>query len=245
MRSLDFAAPETGPSTLLLASSAQDGAIRLWRLARGEAEKRSEKSEPDAFDAMARRLEGGTRDRPQDLVTAAQRFVLGDHQWSVRSDALLVGHDNWVTGVRWAARSADGRQPAALLSASSDNSVILWGPESALGAPPGAPLPSFGADAAGASAAHDTWMPLQRFGDLGNQGSVALGFMGALWWPSREGDCGRAVLAHGWNGALHLWTVAEEDGSAAWKARPCGTGHFEGVNSARWEPEGRYFATGS
>lgn len=260
MRSLDFTAPDS--ATLLLASGAQDGTVRLWRFTPSLASSAQPTASAapsaagDDFDALAARLEGNVRSRVQDLVTAAQSFTLGTgaaggeaQRWDVRLDALLAAHDSWVTGVRWAPSSAPDERIAALLSASADNSAILWCPASALGNTPSDALPLFRdverAAKHGDEAEKETWMPLQRFGDLGNQGSVALGLMGALWLGAQSGqdggvEMGKAVVAHGWNGALRLWMVHE----GKWVGSPTGSGHFAAVRSARWEPQGRYFVTG-
>jgi elongator complex protein 2 len=71
-------------------------------------------------------------------------------------------------------------------------------------------------------------MSNNRFGEIGG---TNLGFFGALW-----GKEGKTVLAHGWGGSFHAWTLKE----GLWKSRLSISGHYGDVTSLAWEPKGHY-----
>ena len=125
-----------------------------------------------------------------------------------------------------------------LLSSSMDKTVILWRPDPASG----------------------VWMEeVQNFNrtsqkfwhesDLlmvsllivqvrvGGVGGNTLGFYGCLISPG-----GRLILAHDYQGGLHLWGREEEGGGEGesldvWLSLPTIGGHFGGVQGLSWEPE--------
>lgn len=74
-------------------------------------------------------------------------------KFTITFDALLIGHEGHITSLAWQP-SKSGQLPA-LLSSSTDSSVIIWSPSSSL------------------------WINQQRFGDIGGQRLG--GFIGGLW----------------------------------------------------------------
>jgi hypothetical protein len=74
-----------------------------------------------------------TRYAPKPLIRA------GQHSYAATLEALLVGHEDWVHSVSWHPRvpapSGGGAttQPACLLSASMDRTMVLWRPDAATG----------------------------------------------------------------------------------------------------------------
>lgn len=92
--------------------------------------------------------------------------------YAIRLDALLVGHEDWVTGLQWhppIQGPKGGIRPLALLSCSMDRSLIIWRPEGPAG----------------------IWTPSVRLGDLGADiggavGSNLLGFLGCVF--NNEGE---------------------------------------------------------
>lgn len=96
-----------------------------------------------------------------------------------------------------------------LASASADRSLIVW---------------SY-------SPSTSLWLNEHRLGELG--GPAGLGFFGALW-----GSRGTSVMAHDWNGSLHLWKRMPDDN--AWEPGVGLTGHFKEVMDLEWESHGRW-----
>eukprot|EP01147_Barroeca_monosierra_P008732 gene8732-1115_t len=93
-------------TALLVASAAQDGFIRLWKIVRLEnAEKTTRK---DEFESL--------------LQTSERHFSVDETMFCSSFEALLAGHDNKVFSVTWSPED----NHIALLSASSDKTAVVW-----------------------------------------------------------------------------------------------------------------------
>ncbi|WFD33211.1 Elongator subunit elp2 [Malassezia cuniculi] len=202
-----------------LASGSQDSNIRLWKIMRDTP---TEAPAKDAFDAQADALldADGIRTKKNKIPLKTT------DAWFVALDALLVGHDGWVTALQWH-HPSDKKQYAALLSASADNSMIVWAPRER--------------DADGWPLLDDSelqsalWLPLHRLGDVG---SLSGGFLGALWRPlDTNSAVSSAVLTYDRHGALQLWL----DQSGRWQPSWAVSGHAGPSSGIAWEPEGDYF----
>lgn len=202
---------------IYLASGSQDSNIRLWKIVRDTP---TEAPARDAFDAQADALLDA-----DGIRTKKNKIPLQSSAWFVALDALLIGHDGWVTALQWHPRS--DFQAAALLSAGADNSMIVWAPrEQEDGEWPRL-------DDTELSSA--LWLPLQRLGDVG---SLSGGFNSALWRPlDAESRSSAAVLTYDRHGALHLWN----DGGGHWQPSWAVSGHAGSATGVAWEPEGDYF----
>lgn len=245
--------------SIMLASGSQDASVRLWKIAPTTTENEGQSSSQapssskgqDDFEQMVSKIESDRSTKAGEISTRAQPFSVtaadgGAQTWAVTFDALLVGHDNWVTGVRWHP-PIQHQQPAALLSSSADNSLILWTP-SGQPSSSSSPFPPFdtallstgGAKRARGPTSHhlasSIWMPSQRFGEVG--GASNLGFFGALWQPSSSPSTLSAVVAHGWGGSAHIWTLPRSH--SQWTVAAPITGHFASARSVAWEPCGEY-----
>lgn len=267
IRSLDFCTSSLSTSprpSLMLASASQDNTVRLWRLhasAHEEKQKREDSSnldkvglEPDEFDRMALEIEGAQH-KPEDqeeirISTRSQTFYTDDNmRWEVKLDALLFGHEGWVTGLRWAPPDLKGKeQAAALVTSSVDNSIILWTPSSSLSSllARGHTFPSFDkAEFDSALSKDDVWVAAHRFGELGGTGSANNGMYGVAWAPRSTTSKGwSAVVAHGYGGAIHLWSRGKGTEASSWEPKFAKGGHFASVSSVRWEPRGEYLISG-
>ncbi|KAI8489685.1 Elongator subunit elp2 [Branchiostoma belcheri] len=134
--------------------------------------------------------------------------------YAVVLEAVLAGHENWVYGVHWQpAVFNDGtrHQPLSLLSASMDKTMILWKPD-----------PSSG-----------IWLDQDRVGEVGGN---TLGFLGCQFSPD-----GQSIMAHGFQGALHLWHHVEHTQQTSWEPGVTVGGHFDGVEDIAWDPAGGEF----
>ncbi|KAL7994080.1 putative elongator complex protein [Plasmopara halstedii] len=131
IRSLAFERKITSAGDeLMLASASQDHKIRLWRIMT---------SLGDAKMACSKKTQH----------FQAQGCFL---TYTVSFDALLLGHEDWVTSVQWMENSS------ALLSSSMDNSLIIWTRNANDGS---------------------IWSPSLRVGELGGIGLLSAGFLPA------------------------------------------------------------------
>lgn len=210
------------PGELLMASGSQDNYIRLWRFSRlSFASEMPASTGLEGLDELERTLaeaEGG--DDGELRVKAHDFRVEGDGGFSCSAEAVLLGHDAWVTGLHWAplyhstsiaSTSNPIPQTLQLLSSSADRSMILWTPSDA------------------DNSTDSIWTSSRRFGEFSS--ATNLGFFGALW-----GVDSKTVLAHGWGGSWHVWR--EENGD--WNPVIATGGHFSGVKSVAWEPKGEF-----
>ena len=210
-----------------LASAAQDQHVRLWKLYAEEqaaqAMQESQAPPPDFFEAMAREL----MPNDQGIKTKTEWLTLPGERWGISLDALLLGHDAWVTDVRWVPnkQGQEATQRAALLTSSVDNSVIVWTPDASSDWP----------KLTDASAAEQSmWLPAHRLGDVG---SMSGGFLGAHWRPHATDI---SVISHDRQGAVHLW---KRTAMHKWEPQATISGHAGAARDAAWEPNGDAFLT--
>lgn len=242
VRCLDFQPSSSPAGHTLLASGSQDSYVRLWRFtpapsssARTKVNGTSSNGSAGARDPFAAldALESSLSDAAgSSLTIKAQRIEMKKHaircgadEWGhVTAEAVLMGHENWVTDVRWCSSSL-GR--ARLLSTSVDRSMILWeAPESADG----------------------LWLSADRFGELSV--STNLGFFGAHFSSSAladaEGD-EETAMASGWGGAWHVWRRRRrrEEQWSRWEPSVAPTGHYASVTGLDWDAQGEMLLTSS
>lgn len=119
-------------------------------------------------------------------------------RYSVTLETILLGHDDWVYSVHWqpfvkGAESATPTQSLSLLSVSMDKTMIVWVPD-----------PNTG-----------TWLDQARMGDVGG---ITLGLYGGVFGPT-----GDVIIAHGYQGAFHIW---QRKDNLIWKPLTAPSGHF-------------------
>jgi elongator complex protein 2 len=260
VRSLSFSAHCSLPGearAVVLASGGQEGKVRLWRISGGEGEEAGGRgalslSSSSAFERMLLGQEaallregGGSGGAPQagGLALAHSFTVQGGRCYDVLADALLTGHDAWVTGVGWhppVLVCGVWWQPPCVLSVSMDKSAILWSPR--------------GEGEGEEGRWGGVWTASAR---LGGAGGNALGLYGG----GLAGD-GASLIAHSYQGALHVhrrtggrgeggWPLSlptheafrEVGMGGAWMPVRAGGGHFGPVRGLSWGGGGQYVAT--
>ncbi|XP_078613417.1 elongator complex protein 2-like [Branchiostoma floridae x Branchiostoma japonicum] len=164
-------------------------------------------------------LQHGEEQVTEDEIRVKEKSFTIQHgdksqSYAVVLEAVLAGHENWIYGVHWQpAVFNDGsrHQPLSLLSASMDKTMILWKPDPTSG----------------------IWLDQDRVGEVGGN---TLGFLGCQFSPD-----GQSIIAHGFQGALHLWHHADLTQQASWEPGVTVGGHFDGVEDIAWDPAGGEF----
>ncbi|EEB96975.1 hypothetical protein MPER_03797, partial [Moniliophthora perniciosa FA553] len=140
----------------------------------------------------------------------------GSSLYSITFDALLIGHEAGVTSISW--QSTKDASTPALLSTSTDSSVIIWSPSAVI---------THSGDTSAS-----IWINRQRFGDVGGQRLG--GFVSGLWKEN-----GKEVMAWGWSGGWRRWQCVNE-GEDTWEEVGAIGGHSGHVKDLDWSPNGAY-----
>lgn len=211
VRSLKFAplGNESGAShDLVLASASQDKYIRLWKIQAGD-------DKPAANPSVDDPLLGGMQ---QTLTNKAHVFEVNGAKYSVSFEALLFGHEDWVYTVAW---NPDAKKPQ-LLSASADNSLVIWEPDPVSG----------------------VWFAAERMGEVSVQkgSTTATGSTGGFWIGLWSPD-GNEIVSLGRTGSWRRWRY---DGDMMTWAQAIGiSGHVRAAADVAWEPSGGYLLSTS
>ncbi|KAI9626581.1 hypothetical protein KEM48_010411, partial [Puccinia striiformis f. sp. tritici PST-130] len=201
VRCLDFTLDPKQPNNLLLVSGSQDNFIRIWRCDQQDIPTTQRPLDPvndsrtteDPFQTLdeltqALKEEGQLTSHDTNRQTVEmKRYPIKDTRWNFVSDAILYGHESWITNVHWCINPSGSLQ---LLSTSSDRSMIMWRPSEEF---------------------DNIWLNVERFGELGT--STNLGLFGAHYFIGPH-DQAETVLASGWTRSWHRW--GKED-KAVWE----------------------------
>lgn len=195
----------------ILASGSQDRYIRLWRLRLGEAVDSSYE------DALKLQL----------LSNKKHKFSLQEGPAAFSFEALIMGHDDWVTGLSWHPfTSVDstlaGAQKLQLLSLSADTALMIWEMDQDSG----------------------VWVSISRLGELSIKGaSTATGSSGGFWscnWFTDSLTQDQCILASGKTGAIRMYRSSDPE-NKNWDVVLGVTGPTSEVTDVVWSPEGTYF----
>ncbi|KAJ1971912.1 Elongator subunit elp2 [Dimargaris xerosporica] len=247
------ATSENDCETLMLASASQDKYIRLWQISvynsqlpnqainsAPSTDAQCDVAEPsteqmlEALQASFQRQGIITQDYPHSTRLSTKDQLLIIHtapndaiptRFTVKLDAVVLGHDDWVCSVQWQPPQVPGGasvttvpyvQPQCFISASADKSMIIWRPDPTTG----------------------IWVSVARVGEMGG---AALGFYDGTFSPD-----GQRILAHSPTGAFHQWEM--EPAPTATDAVLCRPvvatgGHIKSAQDVCWDPQGRFLVS--
>ncbi|CCD48734.1 hypothetical protein ACHAPC_005042 [Botrytis cinerea] len=214
IRSLEFTQESDSPtSDLLLSSASQDKYIRLWRIHQGKELPAAATAADPTFGAF---MPG------KSLSNKAHRFQAQELDFSATFEALLLGHEDWIYSTRWLSPSLTSNKKPQLLSASADNSLAIWEPDTHTG----------------------VWVTIARLGEISaEKGSTTAtgstgGFWTGLWSPT-----GSTVVSLGRTGSWRLWN--HDTSSDRWAQNTAITGHVKPVMGIAWSKDGSYLLSTS
>jgi elongator complex protein 2 len=210
IRSLEFTQERSSPnSDLVLSSASQDKYIRLWRIHQGKELPAAAASADPSLRAF---MPG------KSLSNKAHRFKAQGLDFSATFEALLLGHEDWIYSTKWMAVG----DKIQLLSASADNSLAIWEPDTSTG----------------------VWVTVTRLGEISaEKGSTTAtgstgGFWTGLWSPS-----GETVVSLGRTGSWRLWDHDLQHDR--WNQGVGVSGHTQSVMGIAWSQEGNYLLSTS
>ncbi|CAB3993111.1 elongator complex 2-like [Paramuricea clavata] len=157
-------------------------------------------------------------DNMKNLELTSNKFSVISEDVSLNYSAvletILSGHEGWIYSVCWHPKIRQDNkfhQPLCLMSSSMDKTIVIWRFHSEAG----------------------VWMDDVRVGEVGGN---TLGFYGGVFNPT-----GEKILAHSYQGSLHMWRKSESSESCSWESVSTVSGHFAPVQDIAWDPEGGEF----
>lgn len=196
----------------LLASGSQDRYIRLWRLRLNE---KIDNSDEDTLKLIL-------------LSNKQYKFAVEQTKCAISFEALIMGHDDWVTGLSWhpsyaRSESKEGKK-LQLLSSSADTALMIWEMDYESG----------------------IWVCISRLGELSIKGaSTATGASGGFWsctWFKQGDD--HYILTNGRTGSIRVYKSQGED-TKNWDSQLSLTGPTREITDLVWSLNGEYFMTTS
>lgn len=198
-----------GSRSLFLASASQDHRVRLWKVTANLANDATSSSTTATNETRDGFLAAGT-----------------NCSYTVSFDALLIGHEDWVTSLEWtlvanASQSAENQPTttatfeSALVSSSMDNALIVWKKNMQLGT-------------------SGAWFPSLRVGEMGGNGILR-----GVVLPNGEDNDRLDLLALSFMGQLERWKQ-QPSPSKIFLPSPSLTGHCSSVTDLSWSPTGDY-----
>lgn len=195
----------------ILASGAQDRYIRLWRL---KLNDQIDDSDEDELKLIL-------------LFNKQYKFNVGTStRAAISFDALIMGHDDWVTGLQWhpSYQQESGEKRLQLLSSSADTALMVWEMDTDSG----------------------IWCCVNRLGEMSIKGaSTATGASGGFWsclWFSD--DQHQYILANGKTGSFRVYKTVDKE-TRTWEAVLGVTGPTREVTDLVWSLNGECFSTTS
>lgn len=195
---------EEKENNFILASGCQDRYVRLWRLSLNEA---IDDSDEDELKLVL-------------LSNKQYKFNFGEGRAAFSFEALIMGHDDWITGLQWSPSysKANPDSKLQLLSLSADTALMVWEMDQESG----------------------IWCTVSRLGEMSIKGaSTATGSSGGFWsclWYS-EGDK-QVILANGKTGAVRAYRA--DIGDNNWEPMLGVTGAVREVTDLVWSKDGTY-----
>lgn len=199
IRCLAFACEREGED-YIIASGSQDRYIRLWRLRLNEA--------IDDSDEDSRKL--------TLLANKQHKFPIGANRAAISFEALIMGHDDWVTGLQWG--PGEKRQ---LLSSAADTVLMIWEMDTESG----------------------IWVCVSRLGELAIKGASTAtgasgGFWSCLWFLNAQGE---TILTNGKTGTIRRFHKVGD----SWDSALGVSGPNRESTDVKWSPNGQFLCSTS
>lgn len=190
----------------LIATSSLDRIIRLWKLSIEDI------NNPIFIETNKLKL----------LTSKEYKFNLLNSRCLIKIDAILMGHDDWISKISWK-KDVNKETELMLLSSSADSSIMIWESDLISG----------------------VWFPKFRLGEIAIKGaSTATGSSGGFYcseWIIDEGI--EIILTNGKTGSIRCWIKEKDD--KEFKTIPFFNGSIKSITDITWSPNGEYLLSTS
>lgn len=215
IKCLSFVA-DTKHKSYILASGAQDRYIRLWRLRLNDLIDDSDEDELKLILLSNKQYKFTFNESAPTPSRAAFSF-----------EALIMGHDDWVTGLQWhpSYLNDSPNKKLQLLSSSADTALMIWEMDDESG----------------------IWCCVNRLGEMSIKGaSTATGASGGFWsclW-FLDNNQKQYILANGKTGSFRLYESKDEE-AKTFESTLAVTGSTREITDVVWSKNGDYFTATS
>ncbi|KAL6450347.1 LOW QUALITY PROTEIN: ELP2 Elongator complex protein 2 [Candida maltosa Xu316] len=209
VKCLQFVTEEKHKNYIL---ASQDRYVRLWRLKLNELIDNSDED-------------------PTKLVLLSNKQYKFDLPSGSRAafsfEALIMGHDDWVSGLQWHPSCKANHENAKLqlLTCTADTSLMIWEMDVDSG----------------------IWVCVNRLGEMSIKGaSTATGASGGFWsclWFIDPKTSEHYVIASGKTGAFRVYK--SDNNGQSFESTLGITGAIKDVNDIKWSVDGDYFVATS
>lgn len=194
VKTMDF--KELADGDFLLASGSQDRYIRLWRVRTNDLIDNSDEDET----------------KLTLLSNKQYKFSILDTKVAINFEALIMGHDDWVSSIRWHSKELK------LLASTSDTALLVWQPDEVSG----------------------IWICSSRLGEISQKGASTAtgssgGFWASLWYTDGLGK--EHIMTNGRTGSWRHWI---SDDGEQWEQTIGVTGCIRKCTDVTWSISGEY-----
>ncbi|KAG0676748.1 hypothetical protein C6P40_002665 [Pichia californica] len=199
--------------TYIFATASLDRIIRLWKITIEES------CNPVYVETNKLKL----------LTSKEFKFETQTNRCCIFLDAILMGHDDWVSEVSWKPYTNELKEgeylnenELTLLSSSADSSIMMWKSDPISG----------------------VWFPEVRLGEMAIKGaSTATGSSGGFYcskWIINDTTGTEIVLSNGKTGSFRCW-VKDKELENVYNSHTSFTGPIRSITDISWCSNGEYF----
>jgi elongator complex protein 2 len=193
--------------TFIFASASLDRIIRLWKLTIEPS------NTPVYIETNKLKL----------LTSKEYKFETKTNRCCLFLNAILMGHDDWVSEVSWKSNNklTNEEEDLMLLSSSADSSIMIWKSDPISG----------------------VWFPEVRLGEMAIKGaSTATGSSGGFYtskWIIDPKIGTEIILTNGKTGSFRCW-VKDKQLENIFNSRTSFTGPIKSISDISWSINGDY-----
>lgn len=216
IKCLDFLPLFERPSEFLLAAACQDSLVQVWHL------------ELTSCSVDESKLLRTTESKPFNVDSSTRDITL-----TCTLETVLSGHESFVYSLCWFKNHTNDSNELKLITCSADRTIIIWQSKIARRNAKSGTYQEY----MRCPATEGVWKKLIQ---LGETGEANLPFLGVCLSKDEK-----TLYANSLRGAIHKWSVTNDNNHEIWIAKQSITGHFEAITDIVWSQDGKYLLSAS